>query len=318
MVVFGGAGAVEDNGEEAVSERGAHLLRQFRQSLVHARSLTTLLPVAGGAASTEVSAAEATESTATAAAAGAEAAEATAAPSAAPCTHEVPEQHAGEETGATAAASPPAAPSEEREQEDDADDQQRPGDATSVGLRRRTLRLGALEAEIERDVFRGGHAGGHRLDAGEDRIAVIAGAKLRAHVAQDAADEAVGEDGLEAIADLDAVLVVLRGQEQEQAFVAALVTDAPLAGEGVGEILDGLAVERLDGDHGDLHAGGLFDAAEVGFERVFGAVVEDMGEIADIALGLQGVGVKGEESGGEEKWNNAGYEPAAGWEPAPH
>jgi len=47
----------------------------------------------------------------------------------------------------------------------------------------------------------------------------------------------------------------------------------------------------------------LFDAAAVGFELAFGIGVEDVGEVADIALGFEFVEVEGEEGEGEKKVN---------------
>ena len=44
-------------------------------------------------------------------------------------------------------------------------------------------------------------------------------------------------------------------EDQEQAAVRALLPHLPLVFECGGEVLDGLAIERLDGDHGNLRVG---------------------------------------------------------------
>ena len=58
----------------------------------------------------------------------------------------------------------------------------------------------------------------------------------------------------------------LIADQQHDAFVVALLADAPLAVQRVRDVFDRFAIERINGDDGHLDTGGLFDCAAVGFE----------------------------------------------------
>ena len=61
----------------------------------------------------------------------------------------------------------------------------------------------------------------------------------------------------------------------------------------------GCAFERIDGDDGHLNAGGLFDTAAVFFQLRARLRVEHMREVADVALGLERIGVEGKQRAGQ-------------------
>ena len=63
----------------------------------------------------------------------------------------------------------------------------------------------------------------------DQRLAVSALAQQRLDGAQDAAVETVGQDRLQAIADFDAIAMILDGEQQHDALVLALLADAPFA-----------------------------------------------------------------------------------------
>ena len=63
-------------------------------------------------------------------------------------------------------------------------------------------------------------------------------------------------------------------------------TDAPLAVERVGYVINRIAVQRIDGDDGHLDAGDLFHAPAIGFQLRAGFGDQDFREVADVALGF--------------------------------
>ncbi len=68
----------------------------------------------------------------------------------------------------------------------------------------------------------------------DHRLAIRALPQQRTDAAQNAAVESIGKNRLQAVADFDAVAMILDGQEQHDAFVLALFADAPLAEQIVG------------------------------------------------------------------------------------
>ena len=104
--------------------------------------------------------------------------------------------------------------------------------------------------------------------------------------ATEAADFAVGEDGLQAVAHLGPVFVVVDGEENQDAAIGLLGTDAPLCSQVESVVDDWLAVGGGDGDYGDLCVGFLVDFGAENGELVAGGLAQDIGEIVDEALGL--------------------------------
>ncbi len=107
------------------------------------------------------------------------------------------------------------------------------------------------------------------------------------NAARNATIEAVGKDRLQPIADFDAVAMVLNCEEKHDPLVLALLADAPLAIERVGDVFDRLAVQRLDGNQRHLRAGELFHPAAIGFQPRARLRIENVREIADVALRLE-------------------------------
>ena len=123
-------------------------------------------------------------------------------------------------------------------------------------MHRRRMRL--LHLEIKRHVFRRRHARTHRLRPLQNRRAILALAQQRPHVDDHIAHEPIGQNRLQPITNLDTILPVFDRKHQHEAVVLPLVADAPPVKKIVGKILDGLAVERIDGYQRHLDAGGLF------------------------------------------------------------
>ncbi len=76
-------------------------------------------------------------------------------------------------------------------------------------------------------------------------------------------DKRVGQRAFEAVADLDAHLVLVRRDQQQHAVVLVLLAKLPGAEELVGIGLDVAAFERIDRGDDKLDAGLLFEIGEL-------------------------------------------------------
>src|SRR5262249_46731257 len=116
----------------------------------------------------------------------------------------------------------------------------------------------------------------------EQALAVAALAELRPDDVANFAGEAVRDDALEAVADLDAERAILHGDDDEDAVVLALVADAASA---VLEHLDGVLVDaavRLERRHGgddDGVAGGVAQRADAAIELGPARRIDDVREV---------------------------------------
>ena len=233
-----------------------------------------LLPVATGAATAGAAAESAAEVSTTATTISA----ATAAKSAASAAA----HHAAEQEPEPAATTTAAA--EHEQDEDDEKDDAEPVGVVLPGLV--VVDGSGLLGRGEGDVGVGGDDGGELLDAGLDGRAVLALLELGVHAAANVADLGVGEDALKAVANLDAVLVILNGEDHEDALVGGLGADLPSVFERGGKGIYVLAVEGFDGDDFDGGVGARVDLPGETFDVFFGGRVDDVGEVADVAGGL--------------------------------
>ena len=129
--------------------------------------------------------------------------------------------------------------------------------------------------------------------AGEQRLPIGSLPQQRRDAAQNAAVETIGKDRLQAVAYFDAIVMILDREQQHDPLVLALLADAPLAEERVGDVFDRFAVERIDGDNRHLDAGGLFHAATIGFQLGPRLRIEHVREVADVALRLERFEIEG-------------------------
>src|SRR3984885_4864696 len=102
------------------------------------------------------------------------------------------------------------------------------------------------------------HGHGHRT-------VIIVLLQIGHHRSADITHPAIGQNALEAIPHLGAVLAIVSGEDQKQAAVRALLPHLPLVLQRSGEILDGFAVERFDEDHSNLRVG---QAVHLGAQRI--------------------------------------------------
>src|ERR1035437_1196033 len=260
------------------------------------------LPIAGGAAAAGIAAAEAAKP-AIAGIGAAEAAGTATAPGTA--RQHVTEDQGGQEATAPAAAVAARSATEKKEkQEEDAADDGRPGYAIGGRAAVAARKLGG-----EGDVLRLGDGAADGFRGGHEGFAVVLLLQCGAHLAENGAGEAVGEDRFEAIADFEAIAAVIDDEQEQGAFVLAFLADAPGAIDGVGDVFDGLAGEGGDGDKGHLGAGGALHGGAVRFELGLAGGVDDAGEIADIALRLKGFPIDGRAGRGEQAKQGAHPQP---------
>jgi hypothetical protein len=172
------------------------------------------------------------------------------------------------------------------DKEDGDEDDQAPREVRVVGPLGLIDRWWRRERRGEGDVGVGGDDVGDLLQAELEAGAVLAGVELGDHAAADVAYLGVGEDAFEAIAYFDPALVVVGGDQHQDAAVRGLGADLPLLFEEVGEVGYCLAAEVVDGDNGDLRVGLMVELAAELLHLGFGGGVDDTGEVGDVGGGF--------------------------------
>ena len=168
---------------------------------------------------------------------------------------------------------------------DENENQDRPnGERTRIvfawrdGLRGRSC--GKCNAAISGDVL------GELPGCGFDAAAVVSLKKKRTHETACVAGAGVGDYWFEAVADFDSIGALRRRDEQEDTTIFFFAADAELRVEVIAVLLDGFAFERTNGDNGHLRAGFSLDLQAESFEAGFGVRMDDVGEIGDVAGGV--------------------------------
>jgi hypothetical protein len=119
--------------------------------------------------------------------------------------------------------------SEDKEENPDAKKDQR-----EINVRLRIVvivgsgRRGRLSVKRDAAIF--GDDGGDLSGELEHRSAGVATFQERDHLAAEVADLAVGQDGLETVADCGEILMIVDGEENHYAAIFSFVTDAPFFG----------------------------------------------------------------------------------------
>ncbi len=147
----------------------------------------------------------------------------------------------------------------------------------------------------------------------DDAALEVARAELRKHLLlQDQAGKGVGQHWLQAIADLDADLVLGGDDDEQGAVVLALLADAPGAAELVAVVVDGVALQRGQGDHHHLATGPGLQVRQFLGDLLLGAGRQHMGVI-DHAAGQRREGEgrvgEGERESGENEGAHCGRQP---------
>ena len=144
----------------------------------------------------------------------------------------------------------------------------------------RSRRCGERHAAIIGDVF------GELPSGGFNAGAVIALEKIRVHEAARIAGPSVVDDGFETVADFGPVFAFGGSDEKKDATIFFFAADAELLVEFVAVLLDGFTLERANGDDGHLRAGSLLEFGAKVFETRLGVWSDDVGEISDVAGGM--------------------------------
>ena len=90
-------------------------------------------------------------------------------------------------------------------------------------------------------------------------------------------------DGLDAVADFDAIFAIVGSEEQENAGVLLFCADSEMFEEIDGVIFDGATIERANRNNGELSAGFLFKLGAERFEALAGGSRDDAGKVGDVA-----------------------------------
>ncbi len=121
----------------------------------------------------------------------------------------------------------------------------------------------------------------------QEGLAIVAGAHEWDRFALKSADLAVGQDGLEPVANLDAGAVIVDGIQNQNAAVGGLAAYSPLMEEVDGVAFDIGAIERVNGDDGDLGVRLLVDFAADVVHLRDGVLVQNVSEIVDVIGGFE-------------------------------
>ncbi len=122
------------------------------------------------------------------------------------------------------------------------------------------------------------------VGAGADAALIVVDAKTRQDLAlDDDAGDGVGERALEAIADFDANLALVRRDDQHDAVVAALLADAPMAAELVAVFLNRPSAQRFQRDDDELRRRFGLETFELGIEVDLRRGIENVRFVDDAA-----------------------------------
>lgn len=137
--------------------------------------------------------------------------------------------------------------------------------------------------------------------------AVIVSTKERYHGAASVARASVIDDGLESVANFNAVFAIVGSEKKQGTGVVFFCANAKMFEEINSVIFDGAIVKRSNGDDGELRAGFLFELPAERFNALLGVLRDNAGEIGDVADGRNVVDVVSECGGyaEEEQEENA-------------
>ena len=138
----------------------------------------------------------------------------------------------------------------------------------------------------EFDVFAARNLAGHFARRVKQSRAVVPGAQRRPHRPQGAAGESIRDIGFHAAARLDIALPVLDGEQEQNALIAFLVSDAPEARYIEREVAYRRVTDCINGDKRELYAELLLYFRAKRLERLFVLRIYYVAQVADIAGGL--------------------------------
>jgi protoheme IX farnesyltransferase len=128
---------------------------------------------------------------------------------------------------------------------------------------------------------------GHLRHSKSDGCAVVGLLEKRHHVPPDVADLGIVELTFKSVADVDPPLVVVDGEEHDNAFIRPLAPYAPRIRYPLGELRGGASLQLVDGHDGNLGAGFLVKCRALRLNRRLRILVEHSGVVAHVAGGLR-------------------------------
>lgn len=140
---------------------------------------------------------------------------------------------------------------------------------------------------VESDMTIFGYYFGDAFSKQQNGAAVVADSELRDGFAPKIADESIGENRLQAVADFNAVFALSGSDEDEHAAIFLLRANSPARRKVYRVFVDGFAFERTDGNDGDLRLGFFVQFAANIFDDLFRVGRNDAREVADITLGTE-------------------------------
>jgi hypothetical protein len=128
---------------------------------------------------------------------------------------------------------------------------------------------------------------GHALRHQKYSRVIISIAKIRDSLSANAACLPVWKNRFEAIPNLESITAIFDGEKDHHAAFGLLGADAPLGGKVKCEILDWATVESLDCYYRDLRVRLLIHFGAQSCQLESCRLIQDAGEIIDVALGLE-------------------------------
>ena len=133
-----------------------------------------------------------------------------------------------------------------------------------------------LHLRVLRNQF--GHAPGHQREGAVVIALPQPGDGLTAKVSH----PRIRQDGFQSVAHLDAIATIPDDEKHEHASVACFVADAPLLKQVYGVVLNLLAVQGVDRNHGDLGVGFGIDLLADCVQLVDRGRIEHVRKVIDI------------------------------------
>jgi hypothetical protein len=148
----------------------------------------------------------------------------------------------------------------------------------------RIIRRAKRRTAIQRNAFVLRDYVGYPARHQPKRRRIIALAQYRQRFAAKSTDLAIRQNWFQSITHFEAIFMVAGHQQNQDAPIVAFRPNSPFLVELIGEILDGLIVECLDGYHGDLRAGLLLHFEAQIAQPVAGIRIQDVREIAYVTF----------------------------------
>ena len=113
--------------------------------------------------------------------------------------------------------------------------------------------------------------------------AVLVGSKVRPKAAENLTRITVCNDGFQSIPDLNSRASVLDCYQEQKSIGLIFFADAPLLKQLYHVVFDWLAIQRFDGDDGELDTGFSFQLSAEVFDSLFGWLIQNASKVVDVS-----------------------------------